>query len=55
MAKTPMSETGMAMVGMMVARQSCRKRNTTATTSTRVMARVRRISSISALTKFVAL
>ena len=38
--KVPTSEMGTAMIGMSVARQLCRERNTTNTTSTRASSRV---------------
>ena len=54
-ANTPIRLTGMAKVGMRVARQSCRNRNVTPTTSAKVIASVRAISPIVAVTNFVAL
>ena len=49
MAKVPTIETGMATSGMMVERQSCRKRKMMAMTSTRAIMRVRKMSLIPAL------
>src|SRR3954470_3938591 len=43
-AKVPMSETGMVMVGMTVARQSCRNRNMTSTTRAMASSSVLRTS-----------
>ena len=48
--KVPMSETGTASIGMSVARQFCRNRNTTMITSTIASVSVFRISSIPAET-----
>ena len=47
------SDTGMAMVGMIVVRQLCRKMNTTATTSTSASPSVISTSCIEAETKRV--
>ena len=47
------SDTGMAMVGMIVVRQFCRKMNTTATTRARASASVISTSCIAAETKRV--
>ena len=52
-AKTPIRDTGMVRAGTMVARKSCRKRYTTSSTITAVMARVEIISVMEAWTKRV--
>ena len=52
-AKAPISETGTAIIGISVARQVCRKRNTTARTSTAASKMVFTTSLIEASTKRV--
>ena len=49
----PISDTGMAMAGMTVVRQLCRKMKTTAMTSTSASPSVFNTSSIDACTKVV--
>ena len=52
-AKAPMSDTGTAIIGISVARQVCRKRNTTASTSSAASKMVVFTSLIEASTKRV--
>ena len=52
-ASVATSDTGIAMVGMMVVRQLCRNTNTTATTSTNASSRVITTSCMEAETKRV--
>ena len=52
-AKVPMIDTGMAMIGMIIARTLCRKRKTTSTTSAIASAKVMATSSIETSTKRV--
>ena len=54
-AKVPISETGMAMIGMIAARQVCRKRTITSTTRTIASISVRCTSSTEAWTYSVGL
>ena len=53
--KVPMSETGIATTGMIAARQVCRNRITTRTTSRIASKRVLRTSWIDSATYFVGL
>ncbi len=50
-AKVPIREIGTAMIGIMVARQLCKNKNTTKTTNTNASAKVLNTSSIVELTK----